>query len=70
MNATHTPILRAPVEQLYADELKRLAERDTAPKPVNWRLSPRAVRSFVLGDDKLQVSRKFFGDDPLVDADE
>lgn len=58
--------LRIPAEDLYADELTRLAE-DTSPRPPGWRLSARAVRRFILGDAKLKVGRKFYGDDPLVD---
>lgn len=60
-------ILRAPAEQQYADELARLAADDPHPRPEGWRLSPRAVRGFVIGDDRLGVSRKFYGDDALVD---
>jgi MoxR-like ATPase len=59
--------MRLAAEQRYADELARLAAADQDPRPPGWTLSPRAVRSFILGDDKLQVSRKFYGDDPLVD---
>ncbi len=59
--------VRLPPEQRYADELARLAAADKDAKPPGWKLSPRAVRSFILGDDQLQVSRKFYGDDPLVD---
>ncbi|NLI19859.1 MAG: AAA family ATPase [Actinomycetales bacterium] len=60
-------MLRAPAEQTFAAELAALAAVDTAPRPEGWRLSPRAVRAFVLGDAKLHVSRKFYGDDPLID---
>jgi MoxR-like ATPase len=58
---------RLPAEERYAGELARLVETDTGRTPPGWRLSPKAVRSFILGDAKLNVSRKFFGDDPLVD---
>lgn len=60
-------ILRQPAEKVHAEELARLAEKDDAPRPPGWQLSPRAVRRFVLGDDKLGVSRKFYGDDALID---
>lgn len=60
-------VLRAPAETRYAAELAALQSADKDPKPAGWGLSPRAVRRFVLGDDKLGVSQKFFGDDPLVD---
>lgn len=59
--------LRAPAEERYADELAKLAEEDNAPRPQGWALSARAVRRFILGDTKLGVVRKFYGDDPLVD---
>lgn len=59
--------LRAVAENRYADELARLAEKDTHERPANWRLSPHAVRRFIIGDEKLKVSRKFYGDDALVD---
>lgn len=61
---------RLPAEVRYADELGRLAKADAdkgAELPPGWRLSPRAVRAFIVGDRDLEVSRKFYGDDPLVD---
>lgn len=61
------PSIRPPAEQRYAAELAALAAQDKFPKPPGWHLSPRAVRSFLVGDAKLGVSRKFYGDDPLVD---
>ena len=60
-------VLRAPAELRYAAEIERLIAADDAPRPPGWRMSPRAVRRFVLGDEKLGVVRKFYGDDPLVD---
>ena len=59
--------LRAAAEVRYADELARLSDGDDAPRPAGWMLSPRAVRAFISGDAKRKVSRKFYGDDPLVD---
>lgn len=59
--------VRLPPERRHAAELERLAAADTDARPPGWKLSPRAVRSFILGDDALKVTRKFFGDDPLVD---
>jgi len=48
-----------PAEQRLSDELDVLRAK--------WAMTPRAVRSFILGDKKLGVERKFYGDDPLVD---
>jgi MoxR-like ATPase len=59
--------LRPPAELQYAKELEALATADKDPKPPGWKLSPRAVRSFICGSDKPLVRRKFFGDDVLVE---
>lgn len=59
--------VRLACEHRWADELTRLTHADTLAKPPGWKLSPRAVRQFILGDDALKISRKFYGDDPLVD---
>lgn len=62
--------LRPPAEVRFADELARLAQADAASgaeRPPGWLLSPKAVRAFIIGDASLKVSRKFYGDDPLVD---
>lgn len=62
--------IRPPAEIRYADELATLAAWDAErghELPPGWRLSPRAVRAFVVGSEELGVSRKFYGDDPLVD---
>ena len=60
-------MLRAPAELTHAAELGRLAEADRESKPTGWRLSPRAVRSFIVGDAKCSIRRKFYGDDALID---
>lgn len=67
-------ILRAPAETLYQAELETLRAADQDERPIGWALSPRAVRSFIVGtekpgqaSDKARVTRKFYGDDALVD---
>src|SRR5262245_1029873 len=60
-------VLRASAEMRHAAELERLKEDDEAPRPPGWQLSAKAVRRFILGDEALGVSRKFYGDDPLID---
>jgi MoxR-like ATPase len=62
-----TDVQRAPAERRFAAELERLAVADRDPKPRGWRISPRAVRRFILGDQQTQATQKFFGDDALVD---
>lgn len=59
--------VKLPAERRLSGELDALKKADSGPKPDGWQLSPRAVRSFILGDVKLGVDRKFYGDDPLVD---
>lgn len=53
---------RPAAEVLYAAELDALAARDKGqPKPKGWKLTPRSVLSFVLGDDELKLAPKFVG---------
>ena len=62
--------LRPAAEERWADELAALAAADAEPGaeiPRGWRLSPRSVRTFIVGDEDLGVTRKFYGDDPLID---
>lgn len=65
-------ILRQPAELKYADELAYLSSIDTGARPSNWRLSPRMVRTFVLGSrpaDQLdrQIDQKWYGDPSIVE---
>jgi MoxR-like ATPase len=63
------PDIQRPAAELqFADELRRLAERDEGrPRPSGWRLSPQGVVSFVLGDDKLGIRPKFVGSRAFVE---
>lgn len=58
---------RPPAEVVYAAELAHLAATDEGPKPPGWRLSPRAVRAFILGDAEKNVRQKFVGNPSLVE---
>ncbi len=67
--------IKPPVEVRYWEELAALAANDTARKPDNWKLSPKAVRTFILGSakpltfggKKIEIRKKFFGNDALVE---
>lgn len=59
--------LKLSAEQKYQDELQRLQEQDKGRKPQGWKLSAHAVRRFILGDATLDIQKKFYGDDALVD---
>lgn len=54
-------------EQKYQAELSRLKAQDKHKKPAGWQLSAYAVRTFILGDAQLEIQKKFYGDDALVD---
>ncbi|WP_223199129.1 ATP-binding protein [Solihabitans fulvus] len=63
-------VLRAPAEQQYAAELAALAAADDRPRPPNWRLSPQAVVTYVLGGtlpDGTVLAPKYVGDRRLVE---
>ena len=71
-------ILREPAEIRYADQLEALRQNDDGEPPANWRLSPRAVLTYVVGGKALKakidgksvdvpITRKFFGDDGIVE---
>lgn len=68
-------ILKPTMEMKYAEELEALRATDTGKKPENWLMSPKAVKTFILGSDKaieykkkkVKITKKFFGDDALVE---
>jgi hypothetical protein len=59
--------LRPTMEEFHRKDLEALAAADSDPKPPGWKLSPRAVRSFICGCDDPPIERKFYGDDALVE---
>ncbi|MCY0993714.1 AAA family ATPase [Nannocystis sp. ILAH1] len=70
--ATSETKLRMPAEEKYAAELAYLAGVDKDPRPFLWRLSPRMIRTFILGagpGDSFDrpIAQKFFGDASLVE---
>lgn len=62
-----TTAIKQSAEQLYSEELSRLQAADSAAKPPGWVLSGPFVRKFILGDQQLNISQKFYGDDALVE---
>ncbi|HYO59799.1 MAG TPA: AAA family ATPase, partial [Archangium sp.] len=67
---TATALLRQHAEQQYAEELAALARVDDRPKPPGWKLSPWAVRTYLLGGqlpDGFKVSAKYIGNTRLVE---
>lgn len=76
---TTSDILREPAEVQYAAQLQALAQNDSDTPPSAWKLSPRAVLAYIVGSQKplkatiggksieVPITRKFFGDDSLVE---
>jgi MoxR-like ATPase len=63
-------LLRASVEQQFATELEALSKCDTRPRPPNWRLSPWAVATYLLGgtlDDGTEIVPKYIGRRRLIE---
>jgi MoxR-like ATPase len=65
-----TTILREHAEQQYAEELHVLAQADTRPRPPNWKLSPWAVATYVLGgtlESGFVISPKYIGNRRVIE---
>ena len=63
-------VLRRHAEQEYAEELAQLREADDRPRPPNWRLSPWAVKLYVLGGQLpggLAIGPKYVGNARLIE---
>lgn len=63
--------LRRPAEQIYAGELAALAKGDDRLRPANWKLSPQAVVTYLLGgkaSDGTPVSAKYVGNRRLIET--
>ncbi len=62
-------MLRAPAEVLYANELEALIAEDKQEKPPGWKMSPRAVHTYICGGKagKLDITPKYIGHSRLVE---
>lgn len=68
--AATTTILRAPAELLFAEELAELAKHDDKPRPPNWKLSPWAVVTYLVGgklDNGFEIQPKYIGSRRLME---
>ena len=67
--------MKPPVEVKYKEELEVLKNTDTGNRPENWLLSPKAVRTFIIGstqpivyqDKEYVIQKKYFGNDALIE---
>lgn len=64
-----SPIIRPHAEQAYAHELAALAAHDDRPRPTNWRLSPWAVVTYLLGGQAgdVRIEPKYYGRRRLIE---
>jgi MoxR-like ATPase len=59
--------LRPHAEDQYAEELALVAAADDRPRPPGWRMSPRAVVTYLLGDG-AKITPKYVGPRRLVEV--
>lgn len=64
-----TNILRAPAEELFVEEIEALIANDKHEKPASWRMSPRAVLTYICGGKagNKEITPKYIGAPRLVE---
>lgn len=64
-----TLTLRQHAEIQFAQELEALAQHDSGPRPPNWKLTPTAVTTYLMGGKagKLEISPKYIGNRRLME---
>ncbi|MGJ4950955.1 ATP-binding protein [Bradyrhizobium sp. HKCCYLS20291] len=63
--------LRRSAEALHAHELDALAQEDTRARPAQWRLSPQAVVTYLMGGrtkSGVEISPKYIGNRRLIET--
>ncbi len=67
---TQNSKLREQAEQQYSQELEELAKIDQRQRPGNWKLSPWAVTTYLLGgtlENGFAIAPKYIGDRRLIE---
>ena len=67
---TVSTLLREHAENQFAEELAELAKIDTKQRPPNWKLSPWAVSTYLLGgklDNGFEISPKYIGNKRIIE---
>ena len=65
-----TTLLREHAENQFAEELAELGKVDKRQRPPNWKLSPWAVMTYLMGgklDNGFEVSPKYIGDKRVIE---
>jgi MoxR-like ATPase len=63
-------VLRQHAEEQFAEELSELAKEDKRQRPPNWKLSPWAVATYLLGgktESGLEITPKYIGERRLME---
>lgn len=66
-----TTLLREHAEQQFAEELEALSRLDSRQRPPNWKLSPWAVTTYILGgqlENGFVVSPKYIGNRRIMEV--
>jgi MoxR-like ATPase len=66
-----TGMLRRSAEDIFADELAALASADKRERPANWKLSPDAVVTYLMGGrsgDGVPITAKYVGNRRLIET--
>lgn len=64
-------MIRAQAEEAYASELTALQANDNRLRPTNWKLSPWAVVTYIMGgelEDGTAITPKYFGNRRLIEV--
>lgn len=66
---TGSNLLRDPAESLFAQELETLIKADRGDRPTGWRMSPRAVHTYITGGTcgDVKITPKYIGQPRLVE---
>src|SRR5262245_65245438 len=63
--------LRHAAEDLFAHEIEALMREDERVRPANWRLSPQAVVTYVMGGKTksgIEITPKYIGNRRLIET--
>ncbi len=68
--STPSTVLREHAEYQFAEELNALAQVDSRARPPNWKLSPWAVSTYLLGgklENGFEVTPKYIGQQRIIE---
>ncbi|MCF8237967.1 MAG: AAA family ATPase [Saprospiraceae bacterium] len=71
LDPSSTHVLRPPAEDVFRHELDALVASDKGYRPPQWRLSPGAVRTYLMGGtlaDGTIISAKYIGQPRIIEA--